>query len=92
MDGNQRRQALTLVATGMAMTQAPMAESIHVNLCGSTCHSSQSSVNPLNNNFIRPLYRFVGHAVILDGCFLDTTDSGDNVSSQCHHDESHYSG
>ena len=92
MDGNQRRQALTLVATGMAMTQAPMAESVRVNLCGSTCHSSQSSVNLLNNNFVMALYTFVVHAVILDGCFLGTTDISDNVSSQCHHHESQYSG
>ena len=83
---------MTLVATGMAMTQAPMVESIHVNLCGSTYHSSQSSVTPLNNNFVRALYTFVVHAVILGGRFLGTTDISDNVSSQCHHDESHYSG
>ena len=80
MDRNQWRQALTLVATGMAMTQAPIVESIHVNLCGSTCHSSQSSVNPLTNNFVRALYTFVVHAAILEGCFLDTTDISDNVS------------
>ncbi|MCS5585017.1 MAG: hypothetical protein NZ777_16095, partial [Pseudomonadales bacterium] len=38
------------------------------------------------------LYTFVVHAVILDGCFLGTTDISDNVSSQCHHHESQYSG
>gem|GEM_PF-2537149 len=41
---------------------------------------------------VRALYTFVVHAVILGGRLPGTTDISDNVSSQCHHDESHYSG